>query len=152
MLKKFFKGWIRENIFGDSKLDSGAYLLFYGLIPIIVTMVSLSVESLEASALVYCYMSILISSLNCVYDSANRWKSGVKSIVNTKLFIMMGSNVVVIAYCLVEIFYMLITRTVNGRPDGWLFTYLVTVVIAVIDTISCFLSEIAIKSCLEGDE
>lgn len=66
------KGWVEGNIFGFKKLDGAAYLAFYILIPVIVTIASLNVLSSESIAMAYCYMTILISSLNSIYDAGNR--------------------------------------------------------------------------------
>ena len=150
-IKKFCRNWINSNIFKYNKADSGAYFFFYILIPVIVTVVSLKVSSTEYTAVAYCYLSILISAFNCLYDSGNRW-TGEHSMENTKLFIMMFANVIIVGYCLYVIFCVLVLKDVTCRKDGILYAYMLSVAISVGDIMACYFKDMAIYSCLEGDD
>ena len=77
--------WISENIFDFRKGDSIAYFALYVLVPVIITWVSLKTLSTDDVSIIYCYMTILISALNSIYDGANRWNSKYKSIRNARI-------------------------------------------------------------------
>jgi len=149
---RFIKTWINGNIFRNNKVDGTLYLFFYIIIPVLVAIISLKVSDSEHTAIVYCYLSILISTFNCLYDSGNRWISGKKTFHNVKLFLMMVSNIVIAIYCLFVIFYVLILKDIGCRIDWILCIYLISMTIASIDIISCYVKDMAIYSCLEGDE
>lgn len=149
------ESWVEGNIFDYKKFDGVAYLVFYILIPVIVTVVSLEVLSTEDIAVAYCYMTIMISSLNCIYDAGNRWNSGNKSIRNTKIFLMCISNVIICAYCFCVIMYILIGLDIEKmyRCDWILLTYFVVIAIAIYDIVGCFAKDMALKVCIEqGDD
>ena len=150
-IQRFKKNWINGNIFKYNKVDGGAYLFFYVLIPIIVTVVSLNVSETDYTAIAYCYLSILISAFNCLYDSANRWNAE-QSTVNVKLFCMMLANVIIVGYCLVVIFWVLVLSDTTCRMDAILYVYLFSVAISVGDIIACYSKDMALYSCLEGDD
>lgn len=145
------ENWINGNIFKYNKVDSGAYFFFYILIPIIVTIVSLQVSTKDYTAIAYCYLSILISTFNCLYDSGNRWVAE-KSIINAKLFSMMLSNVIVAGYCLVVIFCILVLNDESCRNDKILYIYMVSAAIATGDIAACYFKDMALYSCLKGED
>ena len=124
------------------------------LIPVIVTVVSLNVLSTEDTAIAYCYMTILISSLNGIYDAGNRWDSGNKSTRNTKIFLIIVFNIVISAYCFWVIMQILIGQGlyVVYRWDWILLLYFFVIAIALSDIVGCFASDMALRDCIEkGD-
>lgn len=152
MLKK---GWVEGNIFDFKKLDGAAYLVFYILIPVIVTVVSLNVLSTEDTAIAYCYMTILISSLNSIYDAGNRWQSGIKTIRNTKIFVIIISNTVISIYCFWVIMQILISQGTYDicRWDWILLVYFIAIIIALGDIVGCFASDMVLRDCIKkGDD
>ena len=60
----------QSNIFYYRKGDGAAYLVFYIFIPVVVTAVSLLAFPENNISMVYCYVTILVSALNSIYDSA----------------------------------------------------------------------------------
>lgn len=142
----FLHGWLKNNIFNKSG-DAGAYFFFYMLIPVCVAIISLKVLSTDTAAIAYFYVTILISSLNCIYDAANR-KSEKKSVRNMKLLLMKGFNVIVSGYCVFEILYLLITQT-HARCDYILLAYLGVIIIGGIDVIYCFAKTASLYEYLE---
>lgn len=148
-IKLFFKDWMNNNIFLWKKWDSIAYFALFIIIPIAVTWISLSTLSSDNISKVYCYLTIFISSLNSLYDCANRWKEE-RSIHNTKIFLIILSNIVIAVYCTIVILYILITKNLNMRFDGIFFVYLIAVIITLFDIIACFAQEMAIRSYIKG--
>lgn len=142
-----FSGWVSDNIYGYKKIDGIMYLFFYIIIPVIVTALSLYFFPTLNTACAYCYMTILISCLNCMYDAANRWKSGEKTVVNTKLVIMVIPILIISVYCFFEIMYILVTSRCDVRYDGFFCLYFVPIVIAMIDIGCCFASEMTLRKC-----
>lgn len=140
--------WVNNNMFGFRKGDGAAYFVFYILIPVTITWISLAAFPSDDIAAIYCYVTILVSALNCIYDAGNRWVAGKKALKNTKLFLVILSAGMVVTYCVVVIFTMLMTKDTSCRCDGWLLAYTVVVVVAVIDIISCFAADMAWRSCV----
>ena len=143
--------WIHNNIYGYRKIDGIMYLAFYIIIPVIVTALSLYFFPTLNTAAVYCYITILISSLNCAYDAANRWKSGKKTVINTKLVIMLIPVIIISIYCFFEILYISLTAQIDFRIDWVLCVYFFTIAVALIDIVSCFVQEMALRDCI-GEE
>lgn len=139
-----YTSWINANIFNFRKGDSIAYLSLYIVIPVIITWISLQVLPMDNISIIYCYLTILISSLNSIYDSANRWNSATRSIYNLKLFIIMLSNLIIIIYCFYVVMYILISQSTNCRCDWILFSYIFATIISLVDAISCFTNDIII--------
>jgi len=146
------EAWIDGNIFAFKKGDGAAYLFFYILIPVAITWSSLTVFPEDDVQAVYCYITILVSALNCIYDAANRWCSGVKTFKNSKLLLVIVSTVIVVAYCIAIIFSMLITKTARCRNDIWLLTYFIAVAVALGDVVACFATDTAWKACVSSTE
>lgn len=143
--------WIHNNIYGYRKIDGIMYLAFYIIIPVIVTALSLYFFPTLNTAAVYCYITILISALNCAYDAANRWKSGRKTVINTKLVIMLIPVIIISIYCLFEILYISITAQTDFRIDWVLCVYFFTIAVALIDIVSCFAKEMALRDCISEE-
>lgn len=144
---------VNQNIFSLKKIDGVAYLLLYIVLPIIVTGISLYAFPSDMVAGIYCYVTILISAFNCLYDAGNRWLSEEKSKRNAKLFIIICFVGVVAVYCLTVILGTLIAK------DGWLrifdwilFAYVFANVIALIDIVECFTLDMAWKACVGGPD
>jgi len=146
------KSWRKENIYNFNNLDSSLYFVLYIVIPIIITFASLNALNNDDNAIVYCYVTILISTLNGVYDSINRWKSGIKSIHNTKLFIIIVSNAVIGIYCTYVIVNILINPNWNCRMDCILLVYFFTIVVALSDICACVSREMALFECVRKNE
>ena len=149
--KNLWKSWLKteHNIFNDRKIDASLYLVLYIIVPVIVTYVSLqTLSGAENSAAMYCYLTILISAAGCLYDIINRWES-VKSLKNTKLFLMLIPVGVVGSYCLYRMICIgvLSGAASSSRTDHILYCYLITVVIASVDSFICFARNMALMSC-----
>lgn len=142
------ENWVRENIYDFRKGDGAAYFVLYILIPVIITIVSLSELQEDGISIVYCYITILISALNSIYDGANRWKENKKSVHNTKIFVILGSNSVVVVYCIYIIMYILITSNVKCRFDWILLVYFFSVAVSLADIIACFSKEMTLQNCV----
>lgn len=146
--------FVDENIYKFKKGDAVAYFVFYLLIPITITTISLvqnKGNSLENS--IYCYMTILISSLNAMYDGANRWVSR-KTPQNIKIFIIFLSNSIVSVYCIFVILEMLILDNTDLFQCDWIFfSYIGSVCVTLFDIVACFTKDMALSSYIkEGNE
>lgn len=141
--------WVQDNIFNRKKGDGIAYAVFYLLIPILITGISLAFLSSDQTSIIYFYVTILVSACNCIYDAANRWKNGIKCIWNLKLSLVYIFCTVVAAYCFFEILYILIAKNTNCRFDYILLIYLGVMVATLPDVVGCFGNEIGLKACIE---
>lgn len=142
---------IEMNIFSFKKIDGAAYFIFYIVLPIIITSISLYAFPSDMAPGIYCYVTILISALNCCYDAGNRWLPGKKSKRNTKLFVVVLFLSVVVLYCLTVILGTLIANGGWLRICDWiLLAYIVANVIAVIDVVQCFTLDMAWKTCVSN--
>lgn len=137
---------MHNNIFEGRIGDSAAYFAFYVVIPILITIVSLNARSTELIADVYCFVTILVSVFNGIYDAGNRWHGNEKSRRNLKLALIMLFNSVVAIYCLYVIFLALIAHDISLRCDLILLSYSGTCIIAVWDLGKSFLNGIALKN------
>ena len=132
------------------KGDGIAYLAFYIIIPIIITAISLVTFPVNDNvSAIYCYITILISALNCIYDAANRWEDK-KSIRNTKLLVILLMTSIVVIYCLVVIIYILIANSTACRYDGILCVYFISVIVSFLDIGACFIKDIEIKKLVSA--
>ena len=141
----FWNSWVNNNIFKHRKGDSIAYFFLYIVIPIIITVVSLAGVQTDGIAVIYCYLTILISAINSIYDGANRWDYNKKTVCNFKLFLVFVSNGIITVYCLYIILGTLIFNTVPVRLDWILFVYLITIAISGFDIVTCFTRDIAVR-------
>lgn len=145
------KSWIDYNIFKYKKGDAIAYITLYIIIPVVVTIISLSVLEKDDVSIIYCYMTILISALNGMYDGANRWNSNEKTMLNTKIFIILVSNIIVSVYCFCIIMYVLISKNIV-RWDWILLSYFLVVIVSLFDAVGCFAKDMALLDCIKkGD-
>lgn len=146
-LRLICKSWINdaENIFDLKKGDGVAYLVLYVFIPVIITWISLNTLLIDNISIIYCYLTILISALNSMYDAANRWNTKKKSLRNTKLFFILLSNIVVAAYCIYVIMFILISKNLNCRYDWILTSYFIAIIVAIIDATHCFTKDMALR-------
>lgn len=151
MLRKNIKSiqWHKENIFNFKKADGVAYLIFYIIIPCLVTVFSLLDYPSDSNARIYCYVSILISALNCIYDAFNRWVNNQKTLKNGKLFFMMIGASIIVIYCFFIIFSMLLIDNADYRQDSFLLAYFLVIVIAISDIVCCFTKEIVWMGCID---
>lgn len=142
------KKWIENNIFEGNIFqeriyDGTLYFVLYIVLPIIITSVSLiALRNADVMNVAYCYITIFISSLGCIYDAINRWEQKDGSERNRKLFIMILCLICVVIYCLVVIFAALIPRMII-RKDVFLLAYVVSNVIAIMDAANCVLIKLA---------
>lgn len=139
---KLIYDYLSVNIFNFKKGDGIAYLSLYVVIPCFVTILSLANYPSDNSAKIYCYISIFINAVNCIYDAFNRWDNE-KSKKNGKLFFMMLGAFIVTIYCTFVILSMAIWTKSGIRQDAFLCSYLIVIAIALIDVICCFTKEIA---------
>ena len=143
-----FKKWIRNNIFEgnifqEKIYDGCLYFVLYIVLPIIITSASLiALGNADVMNVTYCYITILISALGCIYDAINRWEQKDGSERNRKLFIMILCLICVAIYCLVVIFAALIPRMII-RKDVFLLAYVASNVIAIMDAANCVLIKLA---------
>lgn len=79
---------MNNNIFEGRIGDDTAYFAFHVVIPIVITTVSLSVPSTEPISNIYCFVTILASIFNGIYDAGNRWRPNERSRRNLKLSII----------------------------------------------------------------
>lgn len=142
--------FVKANTFKFKKGDAVGYLVFYLLIPIIITTISL-IENEQSGTenSIYCYMTILISSLNAMYDGGNRWING-KSPQNIKIFIIFLSNIIVSTYCIVMILGMLILNDKHFFQCDQLFlAYIGSVCVTLFDIVACFMKDMALSSYIK---
>lgn len=143
------RSWVNDNIFSFRKGDGAAYLFFYIVIPVAITWISLTTFPNNSVAAIHCYVTILVSALNCIYDAGNRWVAGKKSLRNTKLFLVILSSAVIVAYCTVVIINMSMTENIASRCDYLLLIYIVAIIVTLTDVVGCFLAEMAWISCID---
>ena len=143
---------MNNNIFNRKIGDSTAYLIFYVIIPVLVTYLSLKVFPSDLTSGVYCYVTILVSILNSMYDGAGRWRSGTKSRRNAKILVIWLSDGVVGIYCLYVIFSVLIVHNINCRQDWILLAYGGAVLVALWDMGVSFLKDITLKKEIGGSD
>lgn len=143
-------GKINANIFDGKMLDSSLYLIFYVIIPVIVTVFSLIEFPTETVPGIYCYVTILVSGLNGIYDASNRWRSQEKSRRNGKILAIGICDVVVVFYCFAVIISALIASSVNFRWDWILLVYIGTIVIVLNDALVSVSQYVAWKELIGG--
>ena len=136
--------WTHNNIYNHRLTDCMLYLILYIIIPIIITGVSLYSLDNSVAPAVYCYLTIFISAANCIYDAINRWKHDEKSVINTKIVIIILFTGIVFVYCIFEIISILILEKVEFRFDCFLWAYFGAVIVVLIDIASCFAKNLAI--------
>lgn len=149
-IKKVSNAWIKDNMFKFKKGDGGAYFFLYLAFPVIVSYVSLKVSG-EPLSIAYSYLSILISALNCIYDAANRWNMESKSIINTKLFILIFLLALISIYCIYIIVGNLLVWSEIVYFNWIFFAYYVIVVVALIDIAACFGRDMALVARVKGE-
>lgn len=147
-IKKILGEWLKDNLFRFRVWDAGAYFFLYLLIPVIISYVSLKTAR-EQPEIIYSYLSILISALNCIYDAANRWNTESKSIINLKLLVMIIVLAVISAYCI----YMIIAKLLNLSGgiffDEIFYVYYIIAAIAIVDIMVCLGRGVALKAYIK---
>lgn len=141
---------INNNIFHFRKADAAAYLLFYIVLPVTITYLSLEVLSTDISATVYCYVTIFVSTLNNLYDAANRWDYGTKTVRNSKIIFMYVFDIIVAIYCVYIIMSLLIVEELDCRKDWLLCAYIVTCLIALWDIVATFARETVLTKTISN--
>ena len=144
--------WVMHNIFDFHIWDCLLYLLFYIIIPIVITAANFVSSSEESGLLtVYLYVSALISAANCAYDAVNRMREK-PSFRNIKLGVMCGGATVTGVYCFCAALWLLITnKTVPWGFDILLLFYFAVAVVALADTCICLYEGYKRNKCLESD-
>lgn len=134
---------ICQNIFNLSKFDGAAYLVFYIFIPIASTIVGcLKRRFFTNTDAVYYYVTILISIFSCIYDAANRWKSGEKTGRNKKLYLIVVVSAFIAGYCGLMVIARLVLGSASYKLDYCLIAYVLVVAVALKDTLECFKQDI----------
>lgn len=134
--------WFSNNIFGTRKLDGSLYFVFYIFIPIVITGISLTINYEEKYQAAYCYVTILVSAFNSIYDATNRWTQ-TKSLKNLKLLIVMFSTAIIAGYCIFVIIYFFMNGNIVDRLN-WIFLfYIIAIVVSVCDIVALYTSDIA---------
>jgi hypothetical protein len=141
---------VNNNIFHFRKSDASAYLLFYIVLPVTITYLSLKVLSVDISSSVYCYVTILVSTLNNLYDAANRWDYGIKTVRNSKIIFMYVFDIIVAIYCVYVIMSILIVKNLDCREDWLLYAYIVTCIIALWDIVATFARETTLTKAISN--
>lgn len=139
-----------HNIFDSKNTDAALYLAFYLFFPIAITAISLWTFPDNVVSGIYCYVTILVSALNGIYDATNRWNGAVKSIRNTKVFIIFLSNGIVAAYCICVILFALLQNRIC-RCDWLLLAYMGTCVVSVVDFSAAISKNIALREEIAND-
>ena len=139
-----------HNIFDSKNTDAALYLVFYLFFPIAITAISLWTFPDNVVSGIYCYVTILVSALNGIYDATNRWNGAVKSIRNTKVFIIFLSNGIVAAYCICVILFALLQNRIC-RCDWLLLAYMGTCVVSVVDFSAAISKNIALREEIAND-
>lgn len=155
MVAKEFKNkknkmWWKYNIFDFRLGDSIAYFCLYILVPVIITTVSIMDISDSPAPAAYCYLSILVSALNSIYDNFLRWTpKDEPTFKNAKLLCLLIPNLVVGAYCLIEVFVILATQSVIIRFDVLLLVYAISIFVAAGDFIHCVIKRVVEMCCIK---
>ena len=139
-----------HNIFDSKNTDAALYLVFYLFFPIAITAISLWTFPDNVVSGIYCYVTILVSALNGIYDATNRWNGAVKSIRNTKVFIIFLSNGIVAAYCFCVILFALLQNRIC-RCDWLLLAYMGTCVVSIVDFSAAISKNIALREEIAND-
>lgn len=139
---------IKENIFDFKKWDGSLYFLLYIAVPVLVTWFSLKEFPDDNISATYCYVTILISALNCIYDATTRWISGEKTFRNIKLGLVLMCVAIIVLYCIYVILGALITRSIE-RCDWVLWIYSIVVIVATGDFVKCFTADMAMKAATD---
>lgn len=139
-----------HNIFDSKNTDAALYLVFYLFFPIAITAISLWTFPDNVVSGIYCYVTILVSALNGIYDATNRWNGAVKSIRNTKVFIIFLSNGIVAAYCICVILFALLQNRIC-RCDWLLLAYMGTCVVSIVDFSAAISKNIALREEIAND-
>lgn len=152
-IKRCIERWlaVSDNIFNSKNSDAVLYLVFYLFIPIVITYISLRTFPDNIVSGIYCYVTILVSALNGIYDATNRWNGIVKSVRNTKVFIIFFSNGVVAAYCVYVVLSALISQSMIFRCDWILLAYGGTCFVAMLDFIGAVSKNLAIREVVNAD-
>ena len=137
--KKLFE----HNIFLFRPWDGCLYLFCYLIIPIVTTVVSLFFSTQTYASTVYCYVSIFICTLNCIYDAINRFDE-IKSVKNLKLAIIIFVSFISTIYSIVVVFVSLVSGEIIWTYDWCLLSYLIAAGIAFMDVLTCLFH----KACL----
>lgn len=139
-----------NNIFGTSKGDASAYIMFYIIIPVLITFISLRAFPSDIISGVYCYVTIFVSATNGIYDGANRWLHEQKCRKNAKISVIFVCNIFVMIYCLYIIFSVLIQNQMPPRCDILLIVYIGTCLVACWDFGSLWLKDVTLKKEIGG--
>lgn len=136
--KRIYATWNKSNIFDFKLGDSIAYAVLYLFLPVIITVTSLIAFPENTASAAYCYVSIMISAINAIYDNALRWLPKEKATFkNIKLLIMLIPNTIIAGYALFEILAILATQNIAWRFDGILLVYFIAVLVAFSDFFEC---------------
>lgn len=138
-----------NNIFQGKKADAVAYLTLYGFLPVLMSFFSLQTHGDQLTAMAYCYFSIFISAVGCIYDGCNRWEHGIPCTKNTKLGVIIVCTAIVAGYSL----FVALAILCLGKPIQWdyiLLLYAIPVLTALIDLCACFLRDMVIRSHITG--
>ena len=138
LLVKIF-GEKEHNIFQGNITDALIYMILYRLVPTIVTWLSLYSE-VDNLAVVYFYVTTLITISGIGYDIYSRWRINDK-ITRIKLSIICVPVFVIFSYSLYEILHILISNRYN-RYDEIFYVYILSWIIAFEEFIVCFLNSI----------
>ena len=138
-----------DNIFDLKIWNSSGYLVFYIFLPVLVTGISLFCLSGNSYDTVYFYLTVLISSLNCIYDGSTRWKSNDKCFRNTKLLIICIAAGIVACYCVAIVLFTVVSHRIpNTHNLNYFFlAYLGVIIVGFEEITKCWAECVALSSC-----
>ena len=142
---QFLYYWNKNNIFEGKTADAVAYFVFYIVIPILVTVVGLFNfnTASDSISIAYFYITIMISSLNCIYDASNRKVEG-KTVKNFKINLICIFSGVVSIYCFSEMLFIMNLKNISFRFDYILLAYFGVAIIGCYDFITCMFKDAAL--------
>ena len=142
--------WKKHNVFDFSVGDSIAYVCLYLVLPVLITTCSLFAFPENTTSAAYCYVSVLISAINAIYDNALRWTpQDNPTFKNVKLLCILFPNALIALYCLFEILVILVIQSIHLRCDGILLIYVIVVLVAGNDFFECLKRRAVGISCID---
>lgn len=141
----FFHNWAESNIFLFRRWDGMLYGFLYILIPIIITVVSLTLSANELILVANCYLMLIINAANCFYDALGRWDDNVP-LKKWKLGVLFCANIAVFVYGFAQLVAILSFSSLKLRCDVLLCLYLPAVAVSLIDILALSAKRAALNS------
>ena len=146
-IEQFVYDWAASNMFLFRRWDGLCYIFFYIIIPIVLALIGLHTSQNDA-ALANCYLSIVISALNCLYDTFGRWNDNMPT-KKIKLSVIMFCCFVVFTYAFIQFAAGLAGDIQAFRNDMILCMYAPAVIIGALDAGSLLSRTDALKELVK---